>query len=283
MVAPFLAIAFASAMGATIARRAGLPGAPFFTNVAGLAAGLLLAGGVKRLGGPRVRSLAVPLGLLALLLMATTLVSPGSAGVHRWLPIGSLSLHASAAFSPWVFAASAHATSQGQRGRGLALAFALQALHVLQPDGGQALASLGAFTAIGLFVDAEPRSAPLRRARRAAPWLALGVGGVVFAWRPDNLPLVPTVEGILTLAREDGALMAALAGCALLLPWGSLVAVAQRQRHASPIGRVLAGAMAGSIAAGLAGPFPVPCLGAGAGPVVGAVTCFALARAFAAR
>jgi hypothetical protein len=180
---------------------------------------------------------------LGVALTAATLLAPGLEGVHRWL--GPLQMSPLAA--PWVLSA----LTQG-RPSAVPLALVLQAVHVAQPDAGQA-------TAFGI-------AAMVAAARRrvALPLAAMAA----LAWmRPDPLAPVPHVELILGLAWAVVGVGAPLA-LALLV--------------AAPLGRLDRTGVAMALYLGAAvavtgiGAFPVPVLGFGAAHVVGAWTALGL-------
>jgi hypothetical protein len=89
------------------------------------------------------------------------------------------------------------------------------------------------------------------------------------AWsRVDPLPAVPHLERILMLACREGALWASaavIAGAALLVPF---VAPPREQEARAGVGAALAYLVATFVVT-FVGTFPVPCFGAGAGPVLG--------------
>jgi hypothetical protein len=241
-----------------VASRAGVPPMAFAPNVlaalAGWGACLLLAGrsGVARLAP-----------WLALAAVAATLLGPGADGVHRWLRLGPLHLNASAALVPWLLLGLTSEV-RGAREQAVVAALLVQLLHLAQPDAAQATAlALGVAPALG--------SRGFVRAGVGLPALALLAGLAALAWlRLDGLPAVAHVEGILALARQQGAptLLGALAALGL-----ALLPLALPLRSGDPsVRRMAAGAslyLLGSVASTLYGSFPVPLVGAGAGPVLG--------------
>ncbi len=186
--------------------------------------------------------------------IALTLALPGQEGVHRWISIGPLRLHAASLFLPLVLYAAAHA------GRRLSLAVALVTLAALalQPDASQATA----FGLAALALDREPPG----RAFRAAVVAAL----VAFAWsRPDPLRPVDDVEGIVGLAWSMNPLLGLAAGVALLLPAAAHLMLAPRAASQSRLPVAFALYLPATVLATFAGAFPVPVMGFGVSPILG--------------
>ncbi|WP_205507650.1 hypothetical protein [Myxococcus vastator] len=118
---------------------------------------------------------ATPLAIIAILLTASTLLFPGLEGIHRWVALGPVRLHASAIATPWVLLGMSAALHQR---------FAASAA---QPDTGQGTAF--ALAASALLLRAHPATW-LPRLVSCAGVLALGA----CAWlRPDPLAAVPHV------------------------------------------------------------------------------------------
>jgi hypothetical protein len=191
------------------------------------------------------------LPVAAAVLVAATLVAPDLEGVHRWLPLGPLRLHASAAFAPWLLFGLA---SEEKRVRMAALAGVVQAVHLAQPDAAQATA-LAAGAAVLLLAWPWRVAVPVLTALAVASWL-----------RPDPLEPLEHVEGILglTMARGPAWIAAtAIAGALLFAPF------ALASRDASRVPAALALYLAAAFAVTGFGHFPVPVFGASAAPVLG--------------
>lgn len=264
----------AIAVGALVAAGAGVGPLAFAPNAAAALIGWGACWTLARTPS-RTAAAARVAPWLALLLLAATLLGPGSQGVHRWVALGPLRLNASAALAPWLLLGLI-SRQDGVRAAAAAAVVATQLLHVAQPDAAQATAlALGA--------------APLLASRRVVPpalgipALLLAAGAAALAWaRPDPLQPVAHVEGILLLARDQGplALLGALVALGL-----ALLPLAWAARGGAPgARRAAAGAslyFLASIGATFAGHFPVPLLGAGAGPVLGWCALALLAAAAA--
>jgi cell division protein FtsW (lipid II flippase) len=202
---------------------------------------------------------AIPWLLVAV--VALTLVTAGRDGVRRWLPLGPFSLHASAVLAPWVLRSLRDGVVRGHR-RALLLALCLQCVHLAQPDFGQAAAfALGSL----VLVARGPLSIAMR-ALFAASMLALAAVTVL---RRDPLEAVDSVERIVALAAELGPAWL-LASVAAMLAYIALVARGPRAPDALSLSLAAYGACAALVAV-VTERFPVPWLGAGAGPVIGAM------------
>lgn len=198
---------------------------------------------------------AVP-GVLALALVAATLAFTPLEGVHRWVQLGPVRLHVSAFASPLVLCAAGVCLSTGRRLAAAGLVLALQTLHVLQPDAGQAAAfGLGA---VALFI-----AAPMPLGGRVAACLAVALLGAAAFLRPDPLSAVPHVERILALAASHGTGLQLAGILALALPALGLLALARAAEPplARGLGTALALYVAGLATVPALGNFPVPVLG----------------------
>jgi hypothetical protein len=219
------------------------------------------------------RAIAAVVGVLVL---ASTLLADGIDGVHRWHELGSLRIHPSALLGPalLVFAAS-HIEQKPL----LIHAFLLsvQGLHVLQPDAGQA-------TAFGLA--AMALLAPRLTASNVLLAVVYGAS-IAGAWlRPDPLPPAPFVEDIYLRAFQIGPAAGAVAVIALVPAVLSPFLVARRTR-CSPEGQAVARALAVYLVVSalvvLFGEFPIPLLGFGPSPALGAFFGLAALQRFCAR
>lgn len=237
--------------GAAIARSNGVALSAFAPNTIGLVIGLGVLVAVRRFASPRFLRAAPVLAALAI---GATLAGRGIAGVHRWLDFGPAKLAAAAALAPWIVAGLAAEDAKARRNAVAATLFVL-AVHLAQPDAGQATALAAAAVAL----------ATRDRALRAIA--AVAVVGAAVAWtRHDPLAPVDHVERMFALAARSGplALVAAVgAVAALASPF-----VAPRSPLRA-IDRALLSYLATTFAVTWVGAFPVPLLGAGAGPVLG--------------
>ena len=243
----------AAGVGALAMRGAGLPAGTWALNVGAAGGGVVLALVASGWGagenGGRVRRewlLGVGLALLAL-----TLAAPGVQGVHRWLPVGPVRVHAAALLFPPMLVALAGcrwATSA-------TVAITALVAAVLQPDAAQALSFAAGWVTLVVA----------RRARGTAPMaavaLALGVAGL---FRPDPLGPVAHVEGIVGMAMAQGMVLGVAAVVAASLPPICLALCLSR-----PAGAALAVYAAGTLVGAWLGDHPVPILGFGVAPILG--------------
>lgn len=271
-VLPFLAIL----VGGWVAAAHGVAPKVFAINAVAATLGLMLAAWWShRSSRVQVRP-SWAAGAVALLLLAATLLFPGLEGVKRWLVVGPLRLNASTAVTPWLLLSVGVFLARARPVLALSVATVTQALHFAQPDAGQAIAfSAGT---IALFV--ATRSV-------AIGWRLAGVMvtclGAILTWlRPDPLGAVPHVERILHLASAQGLpwLLAALlaVGCLLIPLVHGSVWLHRARSESAPVATALAVYFVATFAVTELGNFPVPVLGAGAGPVLGWYSALAILR-----
>lgn len=214
---------------------------------------------------PRLASLPPTVAASACLaVIAATFLTPGVDGVHRWVGFAGVRLHAGHLVTPALLGWLADERRRG-RAPGLLVAsalLALQGLHWLQPDAGQA--SAVALAAIVMAV-----ATPTRVAAWVAAILSLALAAATW-WRPDPLQPTPFVEDILAraFAQHLGLGVAALASLlgallAFAAPWSYCGAASPLARH------TLAAYFAAVVGITAIGAFPVPLLGFGAAPVLG--------------
>jgi hypothetical protein len=197
--------------------------------------------------------------------VAATLVAPGIDGVHRWLPLGPLRINVSAALTPWLICAVAD--GEGARWRAtVAALFAVGAVHLAQPDAAQATAL--ACGAMPPLVGAPGRHR--RAAVTARSLLVVLVLLAIAAWlRPDPLPALPHVEQVLALALGRGPLWTTVAVLSVAALFAPLLVAWRGGGRSRLVGAIAALYLAGQLGATFIGNYPVPVLGAGAGPVLG--------------
>ncbi|ROT94214.1 hypothetical protein EB810_14200 [Altererythrobacter sp. FM1] len=231
---------------------AGAPISYAFVNLAALIAGLVLAFAIARV--PAKAALIAPAALGALALA----FGPSIDGVHRWVALGGISIHATMLAGPCF--AVAFQRIGGWPASLATVAFA--AVTALQPDFGMALA-LACSVAVTLLVRRDlPTLVALACAALAAVWAA---------WRGDPLSAVPFVEGVMQRMASDHS-PAALISLALLALATTAPALLREGRQAG--GLAFAGYSVGLVGASLIGPLPTPLVGYGAAPILG--YCLAL-------
>ena len=259
-VAYLLASIPALVVGVLVMRMSDVPPSLWGQNVAAWAVGTVLCVVLARprtsAARPRWADVAAVLTLAAL---AATLLAPGMDGVHRWLPLGPVRLHAAAVLLPvLIVALDALSRARGWWTSALVAAAAMLALF-LQPDAAQATA-FGAAVVLLLFKGAN---GSMRLA-------CLGVVGALAAltWtRRDPLAPVPYVEEIVELAASLGAGWAAAGVVSLLLL--AVPFFAAGRGDARLVGIALGAYVAITAAAPLLGSFPVPVMGYGTSPIIG--------------
>jgi hypothetical protein len=212
----------------------------------------------------------VAVGMLALGFLAATWLDPGLEGVHRWVMLGPVRLHAGALVLPLVLATVAGLERAGRGRASTLLAVATALVLALQPDAAQATA----FVAGSVVLLLPRKPADGRAWIRLVPLLALGV----LSWlRGDPLAPVPHVEGIVGLAAELGTGWGvAAAASLLLLPVPFFFAA--RGPSDGRAGLALGTYVAVTILAAAVGHFPVPVLGQGASPIIGYFAAIGLSR-----
>jgi hypothetical protein len=215
---------------------------------------------------PRERTVTVA-SAVAVAAIALTLLVPGLDGVRRWLVLGPLRVHASALLAPALIAVAALDAAPG-RVHGLTLLAALQIVHLLQPDAGQATAVAAAGAAIVLL------PSPARGATAAALGVACVALGAAAWLRADPLLPVAFVEDVVAravaLSPAAGVLCVLALACVLVAP----LIVARRSRGDASVvtaGAALSAGFAGAITASALGAFPVPLLGFSPSAVLGAL------------
>lgn len=223
--------------------------------------GMILALTAARRDRGWIARRAWPLAALCLGALAATLLDAGAAGVHRWVGPVALRIHTAGIVSPLVVALVGVWAARGARA--LVLAVAATALLAAQPDAAQA-------TAVALGATAAMHRDPWRLA-------AALLTGALAAWswsRPDPLPLVPSVEGVIGLAQRAWGTAGLVAGVGAV---GMIPAAAlERALHDARDPRIddavalgLAAYLVGICAAPVYGNFPVPVMGYGASHVLG--------------
>jgi hypothetical protein len=250
-------------VGTIVMVASGAPPARMGAHVASGVIGLASYVAVK---AARVRvpaSGALVAAFLGVAAVASTLLADGIGGVSRWYELGPLRLHPSALLAPslLVFAAVHASTRPGRAHVVMAL---LQVVHVLQPDAGQATA-LGA-AAVVVTLGGPPGPG------RTGGALAYGLS-IAAAWlRPDPLPPAPFVEDIVWRAFALAPALGVLAVLSLLaFTAAPLVSGGRASLPAAVLAqRALAAYFVGSLLAAAAGEFPIPLLGLGPSPTVGA-------------
>jgi hypothetical protein len=247
-------------VGIVAMRQLGVSTTAWSINLAATAVGLLIWFAGRRLpppARPATRWLLTAASIVAILL---PFASAGMLGVHRWISVAGLRLHASAIAAPLIVWCVAAAASHGI-GRALAIGATAGIILAFQPDAAQAT-SLAAACAV-VIVRARTKH-PRQVLLSVAVLLVVSAASFV---RRDPLPPVPHVEGIFDVVASGGPASAAMATAALvLLPVPFFVAW---YRHRSPASLALGVYVAMTLLAPAWGTFPVPVMGYGASPILG--------------
>jgi hypothetical protein len=266
-LAPWMLLLFPVAVGALVMVGGGASASRWGLHLVAALFGLVAHAAVVTLPPRPTARISYALGAAALVALAGTLAATGLDGVHRWYAIGALRLHPSALLTPMLVVLACD-LSRAHPLRAQALLAALQAVHLAQPDAGQASAAGAAALVLSLTSLAG-------HARVVAALAHLACVGVAWAM-PDPLPPAPFVEDIVARALALGLPTAAAA----VLSLGALVAspFARPRGDVGPTEGALAACFAASIVATTVGEFPVPLLGYGPSPVVGAFLGLAALR-----
>jgi cell division protein FtsW (lipid II flippase) len=268
LVTPFPALI----VGALIMRQHDVPSSRWGLNLMGGVVSAAVCAVFLARSRPAMSKTAASISAcLALGALAATFAMAGSMGVHRWIQVGPLNVHAGAICLPVLIVALGGLDAFGGKLRWASLLIAISGaiLLWLQPDAAQATAFAGA--AFTLLI--------ANKQRAGAAWAAALVIAALAVWtwtRIDPLPPVPYVEGIVGLARQSGPawMVASLAALTLLPlpffvgPFGCHPAVA----------KALGVYLCLSILAPFVGNFPVPLLGFGLSPIVGYFVALASLR-----
>ena len=246
----------------------GASSALWSAHIAAGAVGVLVYAAVTRFRqlsftGMATTAIAGTLALLA------TLIAPDLEGVQRWLVLGPVRLNASALVMPalLVFVAGYRRSSPALLP---SLLLAVQGIHLLQPDAGQATA-VAAASVVLLFGDSS------RNTARLCALLSVATAAATWA-RADPLSAAPFVEDILGRAFD----ISPWAGGVALASLAPVIAAPLAARGESTSAAAMSAAaaltvyFATSILVTAFGQFPVPLLGFGASPVIGAFLGVAL-------
>ncbi|MBY0568530.1 MAG: hypothetical protein K2P70_14535 [Hyphomonadaceae bacterium] len=246
-------------IGAYICARNGVPSALWLRNLAAWGVGALFAFGlsfVRRREMLHVALWAMPLALLA------TFLSPPQEGVHRWIDAGPLHINAAMLTMP----ASVVAFAMLARDRVLpwGALFASLLLLVLQPDASQAT-TLAAILVVASVIS------PARRLLRMGTFAGASLLAVVAWFQRDPLQPVPEVEDVIELAFATAPMLAVAALVALALTViGPGLAARSQPLTPRVAGWALSLCFLGWIATTLFGAYPVPWVGIGLSPIIGA-------------
>ena len=253
ILALLLAPVPALTVGASVMRGGGIATGIWILNVTAAVVGLSLASAA--LAWPKIvsgsRGFVPWLLLVGLALLGATLLAPDTEGVHRWIPLGPVRIHAGALLLPPLLVALWEASWVTSA----IVALVVLLVLLLQPDAAQAAAFCAAW--VGM--------AGVRRGWKAPPVIIVSfLVAAACLLRRDPLEPVPHVEGIVGMAASQGSILAAAALLSLAALPLAFVLFLER-----PVGIVLALYTVGTLSAAWLGNYPVPILGYGVSPVLG--------------
>lgn len=258
LIAIFAAASLSAvALGAVVCALSDIPPAVWLRNLAAWLIGALAAAALLA----RVRRHWLPVVLLAApATLIASFLGDGLSGVHRWIEVGPLRMNAAMLVLPAL--AVALACAQGFWRWAAALGSLM--LLALQPDASQATALAAAAALVALRSLQSPVAKVLT--------VAASAGLAAIAWlRPDPLEPVPEVEEIIGLAAQASPL---LAGTSLALLAATTMAPGLAARRAPRDLRLAAAALTVCLGvwtlAPFQGAFPVPFMGVGPSPILGA-------------
>jgi cell division protein FtsW (lipid II flippase) len=254
-------------VGIRTMRQAGVPTAVCLINVAATFAGLLLFALIRYVPRSARQSTQFTFAAAAIAAILLPFASKGMLGVHRWVSLGGLRLHASAIVAPLIIASIA-AIARQRLVVTIAIALLGTSILALQPDAAQAFSFAAACITILAFNVERQRSQAV-----GGMLLLIAAASLAFS-QNDRLPPVPHVEGILTLVASTGFPWAVLGIAALLLlpiPFFAIFA-----RNPDRVALALGVYLTMTILAPLWGTFPVPIMGYGASPILGYFIALAL-------
>ncbi|MFP5247326.1 MAG: hypothetical protein ACLGH0_11585, partial [Thermoanaerobaculia bacterium] len=220
---------------------------------------------VPQLTRRRTRTLLAAASIITILL---PFASEGILGVHRWISVAGLRLHASAIAAPLIILCVATVATH-RIGSALAIGATAAGILALQPDAAQTT-SLAAACALVLV---GARTEQMGKVGAGLALLfAISLGSFV---RHDPLAPVAHVEGIFAVAASRGAVWAVMATISLLLLPVPFFAAWHHPRR--PIALALGVYVSMTVLAPAWGTFPVPIMGYGASPILGYFLALAVA------
>lgn len=215
------------------------------------------------------RSLALVVACIGVGAMASTLGSSGIDGVQRWHDVGPLRVHVSGLLTPVLVVFAGGELTRRPLAPHLLLLGA-QTVHWLQPDAGQATATACGAIALVCAAPHQPNKAGLA--------CMYAISGALAWFRTDELPPVAFVEDILAQAFTLAPVAGVLALLSLALFVLAPLLAGRSKPFPLPPAAALVGYFAGSLVAPCFGEFPVPLLGFGTSPMLGAFLGLAMLR-----
>lgn len=244
------------------------------TNIAAAVAGLLLLITVGRISRPTTRRTQFALAAAGIVMILLPFASSGADGVHRWLSLGPLRIHASSIAAPLIIAPLA-AIAHVRLVAALTIAALTTTILALHPDAAQATSFAAASCTLLMFDSAQRR---LHASVGVTLLLGLAISSFV---KPDPLPPVAHVEGVLTLLAVRGTEWCAFGTATLLLLPVPFFVLFRRDGDLASL--ALGVYVALITLAPFWGTFPVPIMGYGVSPIIGYFIALALCTQTPAR
>lgn len=256
-----LASLAAVGLGAAVCALSGVSAASWGRNLAAWLVGAVIAAALAA-AGRRIVSPGAALAVagLAVAGLAASFFNPAQEGVHRWIDAGPLHVNIAMVVLPSLSVVLAAAED---RWVVWGAAVAALILLVAQPDASQTTTLAAVLILVAAF------RAP-GRGVKAALILFAGVAAAAAWMRPDPLQPVAEVEEIVGLAFQVSPLIGGLALILLAVFAAVPAALTQPDARLKLAGAALSLCLAAWAVTPLFGAFPVPLVGVGMSPILGA-------------
>lgn len=259
-----LASLAAVGLGAAVCALSGVSAASWGRNLAAWLVGAVIAAALAA-AGRRIVSPGAALAVagLAVAGLAASFFNPAQEGVHRWIDAGPLHVNIAMVVLPSLSVVLAAAEDRWVVWATQAAAVVALILLVAQPDASQTTTLAAVLILVAAF------RAP-GRGVKAALILFAGLAAAAAWMRPDPLQPVAEVEEIVGLAFQISPLIGGLA-LILLAVFTAVPAVLTRaDARLKLAGGALSLCLAAWAVTPLFGAFPVPLVGVGMSPILGA-------------
>ncbi|MBB1177881.1 hypothetical protein DSM05_01755 [Pseudomonas sp. FW305-3-2-15-E-TSA4] len=256
-----LASLAAVGLGAAVCALSGVSAASWGRNLAAWLVGAVIAAALAA-AGRRIVSPGAALAVagLAVAGLAASFFNPAQEGVHRWIDAGPLHVNIAMVVLPSLSVVLAAAEDR----RAIwGAAVAALILLVAQPDASQTTTLAAVLILVAAF------RAP-GRGVKAALILFAGVAAAAAWMRPDPLQPVAEVEEIVGLAFQVSPLIGGLALILLAVFAAVPAALTRPDARLKLAGAALSLCLAAWAVTPLFGAFPVPLVGVGMSPILGA-------------
>lgn len=256
-----LASLAAVGLGAAVCALSGVSAASWGRNLAAWLVGAVIAAALAA-AGRRIVSPGAALAVagLAVAGLAASFFNPAQEGVHRWIDAGPLHVNIAMVVLPSLSVVLAAAEDR----RAIwGAAVAALILLVAQPDASQTTTLAAVLILVAAF------RAPSRGVK-AALILFAGVAAAAAWMRPDPLQPVAEVEEIVGLAFQISPLIGGLALILLAVFTAAPAVLTRADARLKLAGGALSLCLAAWAVTPLFGAFPVPLVGVGMSPILGA-------------